>query len=555
MGLKEYQKKRDFEKTAEPKPSTKKSRGQPIFVIQKHDASRLHYDFRLEMGGVLKSWAVPKGIPFARGEKHLAVNVEDHPLDYARFEGIIPKGNYGGGTVMVWDIGTYEMLGGDPIENVKAGKLHFLLHGRKLEGEWALIRMHRADEENQWLLFKSGEDFPPISAARDDQSALTGRSMKKIASDKDAEWNSNRGMAAQARAARRKESPAKKIPLPRALPVASAAFVFPMQARPVEDPPRAGNWIYELKFDGFRAIAVKNNGAAELISRTKKPLTQRFPEVAAAVDELAFSQLVLDGEIVALDPKGRPSFQLLQASEIERVRPPVCYYVFDLINLQGRDLRSLPISKRKDLLKRVLEGADDPLRYSLSIEGSVDDLLREVKRLELEGIVGKRAGTKYESGERSGAWIKLKCVNEQEFVIGGYTPPQGTRKHFGAVLVGFFEKNRLLFAGRAGTGFDTKSLEALYRRFQPLVIEKCPFANLPSKQDGKWKQDVSPSEMRTCTWLKPKLVCQVKFTMWTRDALLRNPVFVGLREDKAATEVVREKGVASSPGRKGRPTA
>ncbi len=553
MGLKEYQKKRDFAKTAEPKPAAraKKNKGQPIFVIQKHDASRLHYDFRLEMEGVLKSWAVPKGVPYARGEKHLAVHVEDHPFDYKDFEGIIPKGNYGGGTVMVWDFGTYEMLGGDALENLKAGKMHFLLHGKKLEGEWALIQINRANEENQWLLFKAGEDVPALSAKRDDESALTGRSLKKIAADKDAEWNSNRGMAAEARAAKREPKPKKKaetgprVAPPASLPKAPPDFVFPMKARTVEEPPRTGNWIYELKLDGYRAIAVKDGASAELISRNKKPLTERFPEVVEAVRQLGATQLVLDGEIVALDAEGRPSFQLLQASEMEKVPPTVVYYLFDLINLEGRDLRGLGIAERKELLKQVLEGVSDPLRHSVNIEGDVHELLREIKRLELEGIVGKRAGSKYESGDRSGAWIKLKVVNEQEFVIGGYTPPQGTRKHFGAVLVGYYERGEFLFAGRVGTGFDTKTLASLYKQFQPLRVEKCPFLNLPSKQDGKWKQGVSPSEMRSCTWLKQTLVCQVKFSQWTRDGLLRHPAFLGTREDKAAAEVVREKAGAS----------
>ncbi len=515
MGLKEYQKKRDFARTAEPKPSVKKSKGkQPLFVIQKHDASRLHYDFRLEMEGVLKSWAVPKGIPYARGEKHLAVQVEDHPFDYAGFEGVIPKGSYGGGTVMVWDAGTYEMLGGGALENLKAGKMHFLLHGKKLEGEWALIRM-RTEEENQWLLFKSGEDFPPVSARRDDQSVLTKRSMKKIAADKDAEWQSNRGMAAEARAARR----------------GAVSFVEPMRARPVEAPPRAGAWLYELKFDGYRAIAVKNGENVELLSRAKNSFTQRFPEIAQAVGRLGYSRLVLDGEIVALDAEGRPSFQLLQNSD---TAAHVRYYLFDLLNLNGRDLRGLPLSERKEMLKQALKGAGDPLRFSANIEGGVEDLLKEIRRLGLEGLLGKRADSKYESGESKGAWIKLKCVNEQEFVIGGCTPPQGLRQHFGALLLGYFENGRLVFAGRAGSGFTAKSLAALHKQLQPLRIAKCPFVNLPAEGS------VSRSEMRTCTWLKPELVCQVKFTQWTHDGLLRNPVFLGPREDKPAAEVTRQ---------------
>ncbi len=544
--LEEYNKKRDFTRTGEPKAAKKKRSGEPLFVIQKHEASRLHYDFRLEMEGVLKSWAVPKGIPYGKGDKKLAVHVEDHPFDYAGFEGIIPKGNYGAGTVMVWDTGTYENLGGNPVKDLEEGRLHILLHGKKLEGEWALVKMQR--EENQWLLLKSGEDAPPLSAKHDDESVLSGRTMKQIAAAKDAEWISNRGSAADARAEKkksastpRKAAPVKaKIALPSGLPHAPAAFSPPMQARLIEKPPTAGDWIYELKFDGFRVVAVKSATGVELISRSGNSLTSRFREIADAVNALKLTQGALDGEIVALDEEGKPSFQLLQSSETDTTRPPICYYVFDALNIEGRDTRALPLTERKRLLEDVLRDPPDGLRYSGAIQGDPHELLAEISRRGLEGLIAKKSGSLYETGQRSGAWVKLKCVNEEEFVIGGYTPPDGTRQYFGALIIGFFEKGKLLFTGKVGTGFSSATLKTLHGTLQPIRAERCPFANLPTKSGGKWGQGITAAEMRRCAWVKPELVCQVKFAMWTRDGKLRQPVYLGLREDKKAADVIRE---------------
>jgi bifunctional non-homologous end joining protein LigD len=533
--LKEYERKRDFTRTAEPKPKKAPSDNERrTFVIQKHDASRLHYDFRLELDGALKSWAVPKGVPFTKGEKRLAVHVEDHPLDYASFEGVIPKGQYGGGTVMVWDQGTWEPLGGKPAKDLQEGKLHFRLHGQKIAGEWTLLKI-RGDEENQWLLLKSDDSIKPITKQKDDESILTGRTMKQIATDRDAEWQSNREEKKITKL-RRPSAPkktAKQVAGPK------LTFIEPMKAKFLDAPPTKGEWIYELKFDGFRAVALKSGSSVELLSRNNKDLGGKFPELVEACAELQAGSAILDGEIVALDPEGRSSFQLLQAYEMGE-HPPLCYYVFDLLHLDGRDLQSLPITERKAQLQKVLESAPDMIRYSAEIDAPPEELLQAVAARGLEGIIGKRRGSLYEAGQRSGTWIKLKCVNEQEFVIGGYTPPAGTRLHFGALLVGTYAGNELRFAGKVGTGFNAKLLKSLHDQMQPLRRESCPFANLPEKSGGRWTQNITPAEMRRCTWVEPKLVCQLKFTEWTRDDKLRHPVFLGLRADKAARQVVRE---------------
>ncbi len=560
MGLATYRKKRDFALTAEPKgsgkPLPKPVRGSSRFVIQKHDASRLHYDFRLEMDGVLKSWAVPKGLPWTQGQKHLAVEVEDHPVEYAVFEGIIPAGQYGGGTVMVWDRGNYYVYGEKPLESWREGKLHLVLDGEKAKGEWTLIRIRGRDEKNQWLLLKSGKSVKPISKKREDQSVKTGRTMKQIASAADAEWQSNRVersdpfklRVARAIAKRKPVPKAKRARLPQesslpelsALPKSSPRFMQPMKPRLVNQPPPDGNWIYELKFDGIRAIAIKSSRRVRLISRNEKELNGRFPEVVRSCKGIKADECVIDGEVVALDDKGRSSFQLLQRGELEGKDAPLVFYVFDLLQLNGRSTMSLPLFQRKDLLARLLPGSDDAIRFSGELGGSPRQLLAEIKRLGLEGIVGKQRDSVYEPGRRSGSWIKLKCVNQQEFVIGGYTPPAGARKYFGALLVGYYDEDHLLFAGKVGTGFDTKSLAAVYKKLQTQRRDSCPFADLPSKQGGEWVQGITPGEMRKYNWVNPKFVCQIKFAEWTRDLKLRQPVFLGLREDKNPREVVRE---------------
>lgn len=563
MGLTEYKKKRNFSVTAEPKggkPLPKLVKGASRFVIQKHDASRLHYDFRLEMDGVLKSWAVPKGLTWAKGDKHLAVEVEDHPVEYADFEGVIPEGQYGGGTVMLWDQGNYHVFGEEPLKALRAGRLHLVLDGEKAKGEWALVRTRMEAGKPQWLLLKSGTSIRPISKKADDQSVKTGRTMAQIAAQRDAEWQSNRDDKSKSKLIkappkkkdnRAEEGKAKEKrgrlsapALPKQelakLPAGKPRFVSPMKPRLLEKPPTAGDWLYELKFDGIRLIAVKKGEKVNLISRNGNELAARFPEVAEAVGALPIKDCVIDGEVVALDEKGGSSFQLLQAREMEGRQSPIYYYVFDLLQAAGKSLTGLPVERRKDLLATLCQDAADVIRFSGEIGGDPDVLLREVKRLGLEGVIGKQRGSVYEPDRRSGAWIKLKCVNEQEFVIGGFTPPQGARKYFGALLVGYYEKKRLLFAGKVGTGFDTKMLASLHKSFKAERRDDCPFADLPSKQGGQWVLGITPAMMRKIEWINPVFVCQVKFAEWTRDGKLRQPVFLGLREDKKPTEVVRE---------------
>jgi bifunctional non-homologous end joining protein LigD len=582
MGLAKYKAKRDFSRTAEPKggkPLPKRVKGACRFVIQKHDAGRLHYDFRLEMEGVLKSWALPKGLPWTQGEKHLAVEVEDHPVEYATFEGIIPGGQYGGGTVMVWDRGNYYVYGEQPLKSLREGKMHLVLDGEKAKGEWTLIRLRGDETKPQWLILKTGTSVKPISKKRDDQSVKTGRTMKQIAKERDAEWQSNRdeNNASPARTStlkRRIQAALKKKEedkivgqmdrLPKGgsrrgrstnqqpnLPKAKPRFIELMKAKLVDEPPTHGDWIYELKFDGIRAIAIKAKSKVRLMSRNENKLDGRFPEIVEAVEKLPLEECVIDGEVVALDEEGRSSFQLLQGLEMERRKSPLRFYAFDLLQLNGKSLLDLPLGQRKELLGKVCEEVGDPIRFSGALGADAKPLLKEVKRRGLEGLIGKLRESKYEPGRRSGSWIKLKVSDEQEFVIGGYTPPGGARKYFGAILVGYYENGRLRFAGKVGSGFTEKSLSILHKKFRKAARDDCPFADLPAKlatgrvrptggQGGEWVQGITPSMMRKIHWVDPVFVAQIKFAEWTRDGKLRQPVFLGIREDTNAREVKRE---------------
>jgi bifunctional non-homologous end joining protein LigD len=563
MSLKTYQAKRNFRQTAEPSGASRKKVADhdDFFVVQKHDATRLHYDFRLEMDGVLKSWAVPKGFPTTHGDRRLAVEVEDHPIDYAQFEGTIPAGNYGAGTVMVWDIGSYEVCGGNPLQALKKGKLHLTLRGKKLKGEWTLVRMRPREHEDkpQWLLLKSGDDIPALSARTDDQSVLTRRSMNRIASENDAQWQSNRPseravgilpavrntkspiQSARRTSARQKAGSPKKISLSATrLPKRKLAFVEPMKAELVNALPKGDQWLYELKFDGIRALTLKRGKNIELISRNAKDLTAKFPEVAEALRDLPCKEAMLDGEIAALDEEGRSSFQLLQARELSGERPPIFYYVFDLLQLDGKDLTGVPLLKRKALAQALLERAPDTVRFSAGIAAQSERILAEMKSRGLEGVIAKQKDSPYEIGRRSGAWVKFKWTTQQEFVIGGYSEPRGTRSHFGALVVGYYENKKLKFAAKVGTGFDQKLLKSLHQKFQKLTRPNCPFVNLPEKA-GRFGRGLTAAEMKRCTWLDPKLVCEIRFAEWTRDDHLRQPAFLGLREDKQPEEVTREK--------------
>lgn len=524
--LVEYRRKRDFTKTSEPPPSASQASrrgGSLLFVIQKHAASRLHYDLRLEMDGTLKSWAVPKGPPYDLHEKRLAMAVEDHPMDYAKFEGVIPKGEYGGGTVMVWDIGTYDLVDG----NYWQGKLHVLFHGKKLNGEWILVKgKDRDGKDNAWLLIKGGAPMKRLSQKQDDSSALTGRSMEEIAKAKDAVWHSNRDNVENSAA-----QDASTVDL-ESLPKAKVKFIEPMLARPVAELPKAtDDWLYEVKLDGYRCLAGNDSRGATLWSRRGNVFSNDFPAIARACENLPAGTL-LDGEVVALDERGRASFNLLQhrRSKASAIR----LYAFDLILYQGRSLVSLKLTERRTLLTEALAFLEPSVRLSESFEAEPDELLRGAKELGFEGIVAKRKNSLYEPGKRAGSWVKYKLNHADEFVIGGYTP--GTP--FDALIVGFYHENKLYFAAKVRNGFVPRVRRETFKKLKPLETTECPFVNLPEKKRTQWA--LTREEMKNCRWVRPELVAQIEFTEWTPDGHLRQAAFSGMRDDKNAHDVVRE---------------
>jgi bifunctional non-homologous end joining protein LigD len=523
--LGEYTAKRDFAQTAEPAAQMAREQDRPRrFVIQKHAASHLHYDWRLEMQGVLRSWAVPKGPPTELKEARLAMHVEDHPLAYEKFEGTIPAGNYGAGTVMVWDYGVYGDITGNPAAAFHAGKMHLVLQGQKLKGEWILVKDKREPESNKWLLIKAGDPMKPISAKLDDKSAISGRSMAAIAKANDAQWQSNRPMKS-VKVARLGTTKAKRT---------EPKFVEPMQCKAVTKLPDEADWTFEIKFDGYRCLAVKNGAKVTLFSRNENKLNARFPNVAEAIADLP-GDFTLDGEIVALDDEGRPSFQLLQNN---LGRPlAVHFYAFDLLHHEGEDLQRRPIEERRELLGRLLGDPDDPIRLSPLLEAPPGQVLDAVRQLGLEGVIGKRARSVYEAGERSGAWIKQRADRAQEFVIGGYVP--GTRG-FDSLLVGVYEGRRLNFVAKIKDGFVPRMRAEVSAQLKKFETDECPFVNLPEKKGARRGDALTAQKMKECRWLKPKLVCQVAFSEWTDAGNLRHATFIGMRDDKEAGAVVRE---------------
>ena len=523
--LREYAAKRDHTQTPEPaaRPVTKTGKGKGVhrFVIQKHEASHLHYDWRLEMQGVLRSWAVPKGPPTKPKEARLAMHVEDHPLEYADFEGTIPAGNYGAGTVMVWDRGEYEDLTGNPAAAFHQGKMHIIMRGKKLKGEWILVKDRREEGSNKWLLIKAGKALA-LSAKADDTSAISGRSMSKIAKDNDAQWQSN--------------TPAEKHAKdgPTSHRVTKPAFIEPMQCKPVKELPAGDDWTFEIKFDGYRCFATKEGSKVTLFSRNEKKLNARFPAVAKALAELP-GDFSIDGEIVAMNDAGKPSFQLLQNSAEQR--PPIYFYAFDLLNHAGEDLHRAPIERRREFLHGLLETPTDPVRLSPLLDAPAGHILEAVRALGLEGVVGKRTGSLYEAGERSGAWIKLRTDRQQEFVIGGYVPGA---HGFEMLLVGVYEKKRLIYVAKVKDGFVPRTRDAIFPALKKLQIDDCPFANLPETKASRWGEALTSAKMKECRWVKPVQVCQVAFVEWTDGGKLRHPSFVAMRDDKKPGAIIRE---------------
>ena len=543
MSLQEYKRKRDFKKTPEPAGKVHAEKGHS-FVIQKHDARNLHYDFRLEMDGVLKSWAVPKGPSLDPAEKRLAVQVEDHPIEYGDFEGIIPEGEYGGGTVLVWDRGTW-IPEFDPELGFRKGHLKFRLEGEKLHGGWHLVRLHgdrAGDKKENWLLMKADDEAAvPGSGdaltAKYPDSALSGRSLEDVAADPERVWESNRAQEVKApgnKAPKKASRKAKPAVDPSSIPGARKgkmpAGIEPELATLVAAPPGGDNWLHEIKLDGYRVLCAVENGAARTLTRHAKDWTDRFRPIATAAAELPVDSALLDGEVVVLQPDGRTSFQALQNALSGERGLDLVYFVFDLLYLNGWDLRPAPLSARKEALAALLAGNDagGAIRLSDHVQGQGEGFFRQACRHALEGVVAKRADSPYRSG-RGRDWLKIKCLKRQEFVIVGFTDPERSRAGLGALLLGVHDHGKLVFAGKVGTGFDTRTLRDLRQRLDKLERKTPAFENPPRG-----------AEARRSHWVKPELVAEVAFTEWTDEGLLRHPTFQGLREDKPAAEVVRE---------------
>lgn len=544
MALELYRKKRNFKNTPEPKGKVVKPKaGDLAFIIQKHAASHLHYDFRLELNGVLLSWAVPKGPSLDPNDKRLAMHVEDHPIEYGGFEGIIPPKQYGAGAVMLWDRGTW-IAKEDPVAGYKKGKLKFELKGEKLQGGWTLVKSRggKYGGDKAWLLFKEDDEYARtgpqarIVDSRPD-SVTTHRNLEQIAADPERVWHSNKSVAenvekgavkkAKAKIDPAKISGARKAPLP--------GFVDAQLATVVKTTPEGEDWIHEIKYDGYRMLCRVHSGAVQIYSRSRKEWTAAFPAVARAVSGLPIESAWIDGEVMTLDAKGRSSFQALQ-NALSTGAGEVIYSVFDLLYLNGYDLRGASLSNRKALLKRLVPAAGT-VRYSdhFDVPGTV--VFAEICKLGLEGIISKRLDSIYE-GVRGRTWLKVKCGLRQELVIGGFTNPAGSRKGFGALLLGVYDADgKLRYSGKVGTGFNDAVLMKLRRTLEGLVQDKPAFVNPPPG-----------AEARRAHWVKPELVAEVNFTEWTRDGTLRHPSFLGLREDKRARDVVREEpSVAPAP--------
>jgi bifunctional non-homologous end joining protein LigD len=526
----------------------------PAYVIQKHAASHLHYDFRLELDGVLKSWAVPKGPSLNPADKRLAVEVEDHPVEYGDFEGTIPKGEYGGGSVLLWDRGTWSPHG-DAHEGLRRGRLSFDLFGEKLRGKWLLIRMKGRDEDRKptWLLFKEKDEE---SSARGDvlrdrpESVKTGRVIEDVGSNGKSNgkvWHSDRPSARKSRVA---STRAKAAPVRRTVPRASSRSaprtprIPSMQlATLVNHAPEGDEWLHEIKYDGYRALCRLTRGKAAFLMRSGQDWTDRFSPLAASAERLGLDQAVLDGEIVIVEPDGRTSFQALQNSMGGTDRGSLVYYAFDLLSHDGEDLTKLPLEDRKAALARLLvtPKKQEAVRYSDHVVGNGSAVHAEACRRGLEGIISKRRDAPYRGG-RVGSWLKVKCTARQELVIVGFTEPQGSRAGLGALLLGVRNgKGPLRYAGRVGTGFTRESLLDLTRRLRPLERKDAPLS------DG-------PRSGRGVHWVEPSLVAEVAFTGWTDDGKLRHPSFQGLREDKKAAQVLLERpATPPKPTRKGPP--
>jgi bifunctional non-homologous end joining protein LigD len=617
MALEEYKRKRRFEETPEPPPKVETKPGDR-FVVQMHDATRLHYDFRLEMEGVLKSWAVPRGPSLDPADKRLAMQVEDHPVSYFDFEGNIPEGNYGAGTVIVWDVGTWQPLSPVMVEGkyvpgtekeaaamIAKGDLKFRLNGKRLQGDFALVKMkgrRPGSKGNEWLMIKKHDQYVvegyDIEAI--DTSVLSGRSLEKVAGDSGSrEWKSRPAGRGKLKAAwladavakldqkkklklnaegaeenkktnksvprspspqkpalqpERKVTKSSAVSAPSALSSSVAMVkrpmpttIHPMLAESIDKPFDGAEWLFEIKWDGYRAIAFIDNGKVQLVSRNQNDLTSRYPELKDLAKSIKAKNAILDGEVVALDEEGRASFSLMQQRTgfrtggkraVANADVPVLYYAFDLLYLDGYDWRRMPLEERKAKLKSIVAG-DDAVRYSDHYEEQGKALFEIAHKKGLEGIVAKKRASFYEE-RRSWEWLKIKIRHRLECVVGGYTEPEGSRAHFGSLVLGLYDaKGRLIHVGQAGSGFDQKSLDEIWKVLKKIATKKNPFFG-------------EVEALREVFWVKPELVAEIEFAEWTGGTSsgkiegsgpkLRAPVFLGLRDDKDPKECVLEEG-------------
>ncbi len=507
-----YQKKRNFKKTKEPNSNSRKSGKKLRFVVQRHHASHLHYDFRLEMDGVLKSWAVPKGPSLNPSDKRLAMMVEDHPYDYKNFEGEIPKENYGAGNVMIYDEGFYEPLEEtktaekELLKELQKGSLKLELKGKKLKGEWALVKMH-GKQENAWLLLKHKDKF-----SVDKEFDIEDNIPKKEKGNKVGDVQAKKGKKEKVE----KESDYLK----------PQQFYKPMLAKLTDQTFDNEEWLFEYKFDGYPAIASVFDGKVSLYSRNHNSFNKKYPSIVKELEKLEMD-IVLNGEIVALYKKGKQKFQLLQ-NHLQKKADKLVFYVFDILYLNGHETMEMPLSDRKDLLDHVFKNIDSDLILKTgTVIGNGKKFFQKVEKDKGEGIIAKKRNSIYQLGKRNNDWLKIKTEQRQEAIICGYTKPQGGRSHFGSLVLGVYEGKKLVHIGNCGTGFKEADLKALYDKMKPLERKTSPFDKI--------------SDIRNeATWISPKLICEVKFSEWTTDNHMRHPVFMGLRTDKKPKQVKKE---------------
>ncbi|MCX2494488.1 DNA ligase D [Pedobacter sp. PF22-3] len=563
MSLKKYVSKRDFSKTAEPKSGKSSDKNKLHFVIQKHDASRLHYDFRLEMEGVLKSWAVPKGPSTDPKIKRLAMMVEDHPYDYKDFEGIIPQGEYGGGTVIVWDKGTYE-----PIETIKGkkaqekhllsqlkdGSLKIKLNGEKLQGEFALVKTNGMGE-NGWLLIKHKDDHASVKdITKEDKSVLSGKTIEKMEETSDKVWKAGKEQDLKTEKKSPKQKGKKEIKpvgdevivdiksiLKKAPKSAIPQGIKPMLATLVNEPFDDPDWQYEVKWDGYRALAFLNKGKVDLLSRNNKSFNEKFYPIYDLLSDWKINA-VFDGEILVLNEKGISNFGSLQNWRSE-ADGELVFYVFDILWYEGKNLMDLQLNQRQSILNEILPTNDDRVRLGKVFRASGIDFFDAAGRMGLEGIIAKKISSTYSANYRSKEWLKIKVHKRQEVVIAGFTKNADTTKSFSSLLLGVYEKGKLQYVGKVGTGFSDKLQKTMMAQFKPIIVDKSPFESIPDVNKPSRFRPNPPKAK--ATWLKPELVCEVSFTEVTDDGVFRHPSFKGMREDKKAKEVAREVGVST----------